>query len=145
MVYRSMVVLLFSFFMTSCGTAKLSSKELSEIDSGKKAIVSTYNQPLVGSLILGEQPITQIIAVDGKKLASQILTADERVVIEVGSHKFEFNCVSRSGHDERDYSEIIELNLKPHHEYMVRCSFDTDFGPDGTYTGSFGIEEKPVR
>lgn len=139
------VTLISSVLITSCGTTKLSTKELSEFDSGKKALLQTYNQPLIGSMIFGEQPVTQIIAVDGEKLASVIFKTDEKIAIDVGVHKVEFSCVSRSGYDERDYSEIIELELKPYHQYLVRCSFDTDFGPDGTYTGSFSIEEKRVK
>lgn len=142
---RILVVLVFSALITSCGTTKLSTKEISEINSGKKAILRTYNQPLIGAIIFGEQPVAQIIAVDGKKLASEILKLDEKIAIGVGFHKVEFRCTSRSGYDERDYSEVIELDLKPYHEYIVRCSFDTDFGPDGTYTGSFSVKEKRVK
>ena len=136
---------MFSIFIASCGTTKLSTKELSEFDLGKKAILQTYNQPLIGSLIFKEQPVTQIISVDGKKLDSVIFKTDEKIAIDVGLHKIKFSCVSRSGPDERDYSEVMEIELKPHHEYLVRCSFDTDFGPDGTYTGSFSVKEKLVK
>lgn len=142
---RIISVLAISVFITSCATAKLSTKELSEFKSGKKAILQTYNQPLIGSLIFEEQPVTQIISVDGKKLDSVIFKTDEKIAIDVGLHKIKFSCVSRSGSDERDYSEVIELELKPHNEYIVRCSFDTDFGPDGTYTGNFSVKEKRVK
>lgn len=142
---RIIVLLIFSIFITSCSTTKLSKKELSAFDSGKKAILQTYNQPLIGSLIFEEQPVTQIISVDGKKLDSVIFKTDEKIAIDVGLHKIKFSCVSRSGSDERDYSEVIELELKPHNEYIVRCSFDTDFGPDGTYTGNFSVKEKRVK
>jgi hypothetical protein len=143
--FRILVVLAFSFLITSCATTKLSSKEISEINSGKKAILRTYNQPLIGAIIFEEQPVTQIIAVDGKKLASEVFKTDEKVAIDIGFHKVEFRCTNRSGYDERDYSELIELNLKPYHEYLVRCSFDTDFAPDDTYTGSFSVKEKRVK
>jgi len=142
---RIISVLAISAFITSCATTKSSTKELSEFKSGKKAILQTYNQPLIGAIIFDEQPVTQIIAVDGKKFASVTLKTDEKIAIDVGFHKVEFRCASRSGYDERDYSEIIELDLKPYHEYLVRCSFDTDFGPDGTYTGSFSVKEKRVN
>jgi hypothetical protein len=142
---RIIAVLAFSAFISSCGTTKLSTKELSEFSSGKKAILQTYNQPLIGALIFEEQPVTQIIAVDGKKLDSIIFKTDEKIAIDVGLHTIKLSCVSRSGYDERDYSEVIELELKPYHEYLVRCSFDTDFGPEGTYTGSFSIKEKRIK
>lgn len=142
---RIIVIFAFSLLVTSCGTTKLSTKELSEFDSGKKAILQTYNQPLIGTMIFGEQPVTQIVAVDGKKLASVIFMTDEKLAIDVGVHKIEFSCVSRSSYDERDYSEVIELDIKPYHQYLVRCSFDADFGPDGTYTGHFSIEEKRAK
>jgi hypothetical protein len=145
MSIRITVLLLLSVFAVSCGTTKLSTKELSDINSGKKTILQTYNQPLIGALIFEEQPVTQIISVDGNKLDSVIYKTDEKVAIDVGLHKIKFNCVSRSGPDERDYSEVIELELKPYHEYLVRCSFDTDYAPDGTYTGSFNVKEKRVR
>lgn len=145
MYTRIIVAIISSVLITSCGTTKLSTKELSDFNSGKKAILQTYNQPLIGSMIFGEQPVTQIISVDGKKLDSVIFKTDEKIAIDVGFHKIEFSCVSRSGYDERDYSEIIELDLKPYHEYQVRCSFDTDFGPNGTYTGSFSVKEKSLK
>ena len=145
MNFRILVVLAFSSLITSCATTNLSTKEISEINSGKKATLRTYNQPLIGAIIFEEQPVTQIIAVDGKKLASEIFKTDEKIAINVGLHKVEFRCTNRSGYDERDFSEVIELNLKPYHEYLVRCSFDTDFGPDGTYTGSLSVKEKRVK
>lgn len=145
MITRIIVLLVFSIFISSCGTTKLSKKELSEFNSGTKAILRTFNQPLIGSLIFEEQPVTQIISVDGKKLDSEIFTTDEKIAIDTGLHKIEFSCVSRSAPDERDYSEVMELELKPYHEYLVRCSFDTDFGADGTYTGSFSVKEKRVK
>ena len=142
---RLIVVLVISAFVTSCGSTKLSTKELTDVDSGKKAILQTYNQPLLASMVFDEQPVTQIISVDGKKLDSVIFKTDEKVAIDVGLRKIKFSCVSRSGPDERDYSEVIELELKPYHEYLVRCSFDTDFGRGGTYTGSFSVKEKRAR
>ena len=108
-------------------------------------MLQTYNQPLIGAIIFEEQPVTQIIAVDGNKISSEIFKTDEKIAIDIGTHNVEFHCTSRSGYDERDYSEVIELDLKPYHEYLVRCSFDTDFGPDGTYTGSFSVEERRIE
>ncbi len=139
-------VMLSSFtLMTSCSTTKLSTTEISEIDSGKKVILQTYNQPLIAAIILDEQPVTQIMSVDGKKVSSEIFKTDEKIAIDVGTHKVEFHCTSRSGYDERDYSEVIELDLKPHHEYLVRCSFDTEFGTNGTYIGNFSVNENRIK
>ena len=145
MYIRIIVTLISSVLITSCGTTKLSTKEISEINSGKKAILQTYNQPLIGAIIFEEQPVTQIIAVDGKKLPSEIFKTDEKIAIDVGFHKVEFRCTNRSGYDERDYSEVIELNLKPYHEYLVRCSFDSAFGSNGSYEGSFSVKEKRLK
>ena len=142
---RIIFLLMFTVLVASCGTTKLSTKELSELNSGKKAILQTYNQPLFGALILDAQPVTQIISVDGKKLDSEIFKTDEKIAVDVGLHQIKFGCVSRSGADEKDYSEVIELELKPHHQYLVRCSFDTDYGPDGSYTGSFNVKEERVK
>ena len=145
MTIKTLPVFALCILITSCGTTKLSTKEISEINSGKKSILRTYNQPLIGSIILEEQPVTQIIAVDGQKIPSYIFATDEKIAIDVGIHKVELRCTNRSGQDERDYSEIIEFNIKPDLEYLVRCSFDTDFGPDGTYTGSFSVKELSVK
>jgi hypothetical protein len=35
--------------------------------------------------------------------------------------------------------------VKPHHEYQVSCSFDSRFGPDGTYVGNFDVKELSVK
>jgi len=126
----------------SCGTTRLSQKDISDFDAGRVAIIQTYNQPLLGSMLFGAEPVTQIISVDGKKIKSAALKLDEQVVVEIGVHKVEFSCVSRKEQDERDYTEVLELNLKPYYRYLVRCSFDSDFGSDGTYTGSFSVKEK---
>ncbi|MDH5784792.1 MAG: hypothetical protein OEZ16_04190 [Chromatiales bacterium] len=142
---KIIAALLLSILTSSCGTTKLSTKESSEFDSGKKGILQTYNQPLLASMILNEQPITQIISVDGEKLPSVIFNTDEKIAIDVGLHKIDLSCVSRSGYDERDYSEVIELDIKPYHQYLVRCSFDSEFGPNGTYTGSFSVKEKRLK
>ncbi len=142
---RTFVVLSSFTLITSCSATKLSTNEISEIDSGQKVILQTYNQPLIAAIILDEQPVTKIISVDGEKVASGIFKTDEKIAIEVGTHKVEFHCTNRAGYDERDYSEVIELDLKPHHEYLVRCSFDTDFGPNGTYIGNFSVKETRIN
>jgi len=145
MQLKPCVLLALSCLFTACATTTLSTKELSEVQSGTKALLQTYNQPLIGALLFEEQPVAQIIAVDGEKLESVIFSTDEHIAVAVGLHRVEFRCASRSGHDERDYSEVIELHLKPYHTYQVRCSFDSDLGPDGTYGGSFSVEEQPPR
>jgi hypothetical protein len=123
----------------------LYSKDISEFNAGKEAIVQTYNQPLVAGMIFGEQPVAQIIAVDGKKIDVVLFKLDEKITVDVGLHKIEFRCSNRGGYDERDFTEIIQLDLKPHHEYLVRCSFDSAFGPNGSYVGSFGVIEKRLK
>lgn len=142
---RILAVLLIFSLLTSCGTTSLSTKELSEINTGNRAILKTYNQPLIGAILFEAQPVTQIVAVDGKKISSEIFRTDESLAIDTGIHQVEFHCTNRSGVDERDYSEVVEIDFKPYHEYRVRCSFDTDFGPDGTYTGSFSIKETRIK
>lgn len=145
MQMRIVLALLSALFMISCGTARLSSKELSEFDAGKKAIVKTYNQPLLGAMILGDMPVVQILAVDGRKIDSEIFKLDEQIAVDVGVHEIEFGCVDRSGYNENDFTEVIQMDLKPHHEYLVRCSFDSRFGPDGSYAGDFGIKERRIK
>lgn len=145
MYIKIIVTLISSVLITSCSTAKLSNKDLSEFNTSKKAIVQTYNQPLIAAIIFEEQPVTQIIAVDGKKLPSEVFKTDEKIAIDVGFHEVEFRCTNRSSYDEKDYSEIIRLNLKPFHQYQVRCSFDSAFGSNGSYEGSFSVKETRIK
>lgn len=142
---RIIVTLISSVLITSCGTTKLSSKDISEFNAGKKAIVQTYNQPIVAGMIFGEQPVVQILAVDGKKIDVGRFKLDEKITVDVGLHNIEFGCSNRGGYDERDFTEIIQLDLKPHHEYLVRCSFDSAFGSNGSYEGSFSVKEKRLK
>lgn len=142
---RGRAALVLAVFVAACGTTPVPASDAAAVAAGTKALLSTFNQPLLASMILGEEPLTQIIAVDGRKLDSQILKLDEAIALDVGPHVVEFSCVRRSGPDERDYNETMRLDLKPHHEYRVRCSFDTDFGPNGTYTGSFSVEEQRLK
>lgn len=146
MYVRLKVVVLMSSYslLSACGTNALSEREMADIDTGAMALLRTNNQPLLGAVIGDEQPLTQIIAVDGRKLPSEIFKTDEQVAVPVGVHQVELSCVSRSGPDDRDYAEVIEVDFKPHHEYRVRCSFDSDFGPDGTYSGSFSVDEQRI-
>lgn len=145
MTTRTWAMLALSVFVAACGTTEPSPREASEVAAGKKALVRTFNQPLLASMILGEEPVTQIVAVDGRKFDSAVLKLDEAVAMEVGTREVDLRCVRRSGHDERDYGRTLRLELKPHHEYLIRCSFDTDFGPNGTYTGSFSVKELKLR
>jgi uncharacterized lipoprotein YehR (DUF1307 family) len=145
MVDRIVLALFLAVFITSCGTTKLTKDDQANVDAGNKAIVKTYNQPLIGAMIFDEQPVTQILSVNGKKVAGEILKLDEQIAVDIGVHKVEFSCSDRSGHNEKDYIEIIQLEFKPHHEYLVRCSFDSGFGPNGSYEGSFSIKEKRLK
>lgn len=142
MKIKASAALALCVLMTACGTTQVPSSDAAAVAAGTKALLRTFNQPLLASMMLGDEPVTQIIAVDGRKLDSQILKLDEAIALDVGPHEVAFSCVRRGGPDERDYSETMRLNLKPHHEYLVRCSFDTDFGPDGTYKGSFSVKEQ---
>lgn len=142
---RIISVFIFAFLITSCGTTKLSTKDTNDINAGRKAPLKTFNQPIIGAVIFGEEPVTRIVSVDGNKLPSAGLKNDEVYAIDVGNHKIELLCINRRVQDERDYAEIIEINFRPHHEYRVRCSFDTEFGPDGTYVGSFSVEENRIK
>jgi hypothetical protein len=135
---RILVTLLSALLITSCGTTKLSKKDISAFDAGKKAIVRTYNQPIVATMIFEEMPVARIRAVDGKDVDTELFNLDDQIVVDVGLHEIEFSCQARGGYDERDFSEIIKLDLKPHHEYLVRCSFDS-FGSD------FSVKEKRVK
>jgi hypothetical protein len=142
---RIIVILVSAGLITSCGTTKLSGKDFSEVNAGRKAIVRTYNQPLLGAMIVGDMPVVQIIAVDGRKIDSEIFTLDEQIAVQVGSHEIEFSCSDRGGYNEKDFTEIMQMDLKPHYEYVVRCSFDSSFGADGSYAGSFSVKEKRLK
>ena len=142
---RIIVTLVSAVLITSCGTTKLSSNDISEFNAGKKAIVRTYNQPIVAGMIFGEMPVAKIIAVDGKKIDNRVFKLDEQITIDVGLHEIEFSCSARGGYDERDFTEIIKLDLKSHHEYLVRCSFDSAFGVNGSYEPSFSVKEKRLK
>ena len=142
---RILLALIFSAMVTSCGTTQLSKSDVSGVDAGKKAVVKTYNRPLVAGMIFGDEPVTKIIAVDGVKVGGAAFKLDEQVAIDIGIHKIEFSCSNRSGYDERDSTEIIELDLKPNHEYLVRCSFDSSYGDNGSYQTSFSIKEKRLN
>jgi len=119
--------------------------DVSDVDAGKKAIVRTYNRPLVGAMIFGEEPVVKIMAVDGRKIDAALFKLDEQIAVDVGLHEIEFSCSAREGYDERDFTEIMKLDIKPHNEYLVRCSFDSAFGADGSYEGSFSVKEKRLK
>ena len=80
-----------------------------------------------------------------KILTLNIFKTDDKIVIYVGFHKIKLSCVNRSWPDERDYSEVIKLEAKHYHEYLVRCVFYDTFGPNGTYTGSFVVKENRIK
>lgn len=96
-------------------------------------------------MIFGDQPVTKIIAVNGKKVRIANFKLDEQITVDIGSHQIEFLCSKRNGYDERDFSEVIKINLNPHHEYLVRCSFDSSFGTNGSYQGDFSVKEKKLK
>ena len=70
---------------------------------------------------------------------------DDQIALHVGQHEIEFTCKARDGHDGRDFSAIIMPDLKPHHEYLVDCDFDSQYESDGTYTGSFRVKEQKIK
>jgi hypothetical protein len=142
---RAMLACILALALTSCGSTKLSKSDISDVKMGEKAVINTYNQPLIGRIIFGEQPVTKILSVDGKKVDGEIFKLDEQIAVDVGIHKIEFSCSDRGGYNENDFTEIIQLDLKPHHEYSVRCSFDSAFGADGSYEGSFSVKEKNLE
>lgn len=142
---KKVIAVPFALLVASCGTTELSKQDLSEFSAGRKAIVKTWNQPLMGAVLFGDQPVVQILEVDGRKLDSHVMKLDEQVALEIGTHTIEFSCVDRARQNDSDFTEVIELDVKPHHEYLVSCSFDSRFGPDGTYVGSIDVEEKRVN
>jgi len=142
---KVIVAIILASLITSCGTTKLSSIDIAEFNAGKKAIVRTYNQPLLAGMILGQEPVTKIISVDGKKIDIRPFKLDEQITVDVGLHRIEFSCSDPSGYNEKDFSEIIQLETKPYHEYLVRCSFDSAFGINGTYDSRFSVEEKHLK
>jgi hypothetical protein len=136
------VALVLTLLITSCGTTKLSSDDFSGVNSGVKAVIRTYNQPIVAGMIFGDEPVTKIISVDGKKIESRIFKLDEQLAVDVGLHEIEFSCSNRAGDDKSDFTEIIKLNFRPYHEYLVRCSFDSTLGTNGSYGSRFSIKEE---
>ncbi|MDH5557309.1 MAG: DUF2057 domain-containing protein, partial [Alphaproteobacteria bacterium] len=75
----------------------------------------TSNLGLLGSIVLSEEETVQILTVDGKKIDSAVLKLDEQIALDIGKHVLEVGCVDRSGYNEKDFTEIIELNVRPHH------------------------------
>lgn len=142
---KQAAAVLIALLVASCGTTELSREELSDVGAGRKAVVRTSNQSLLGSIVFSEEETAQILTVDGKEIDSAVLKLDEQLALEIGKHVLEVGCVDRSGYNEKDFTEIIELDVKPRHEYLISCSFDSRFGPDGTYVGSFDVEERPVK
>ena len=137
----------FALLTVACGTTELPQEDHAEIGAGRKAIVRTSNQTLFGSVLFGEREVVRILTVDGRKHDREVLKLDEQLALEIGMHVLEVDCVDRRGHghDEKDFSDVIALDVKPHHEYLIRCSFDSRFGPDGTYVGTFDVEETRVK
>jgi Cft2 family RNA processing exonuclease len=120
-----MVALLAALLVTSCGTAKLAKKDIAEFEAGTKAIVKTDNSPLVMNVLLAEKPVVRIRSVDGVELKAEVLKLNDQITLDVGPHDIEFSCSDRAEHDERDFTETIEMDLKPHHIYLVHCWFES--------------------
>ncbi len=78
-------------------------------------------------MVFDEVPVARMTVVDGKELAVEMFKLDGQIALDVGLHEVEFSCQSRGGYDERDFSETLRLDLQTHHEYLVRCSFDSGF------------------
>lgn len=124
---RMPVILLSAVLITSCGTTKLSSKDISEFDNGRKAIVRADNNPLVVDILLVKKPVVRIREVDGKEVNCEMFSLNDQIVVDVGLHEIEFSCSDRAGYNEKDFTETIELDLKPHHVYLVDCWFESGF------------------
>ncbi|MDH3975043.1 MAG: hypothetical protein OEV42_12250 [Deltaproteobacteria bacterium] len=113
--------------ITSCGTTKLPGKDISDFEAGRKAIVRADNMPLWAEILLWKKPVVRIRAVDGKDVVSEIFSLNDQIVLDAGLHKIEFSCSDRAGYNEKDFTEILELDLKSHHEYLVDCWFESGF------------------
>jgi hypothetical protein len=146
MYARTIIALISVLSTTSCGTTALSRNEITEVDAGKKAILRTNNQPILAGMIFGERPVAKIISVEGmSKEEMPLLKLDEVMAVDVGLRKISLSCSNRAREDERNATEFIEIDFKPYHEYLVRCSFDSAYGPGGTYATSFKVEEKSLK
>lgn len=145
MQLRITLLLFIALSLQACGTTPLSSTELNAVKTGKKAIVRTANIPLLGSMMLGEEAVVQIIAVDHKDIDSDMFKLDGQIALDIGKHVIEFRCRSRKGADDREARELISIDLKPHTEYLVRCSFDSAYASGGGYQTSFHIKERKLK
>lgn len=146
MCLRTTIALISVVSITSCGTTALSRNEITEVDAGKKAILRTNNQPILAGMIFGDQPVTKIISVEGmNKSDLELLKLDEVMAVDVGLRTITLSCSNRARDDERNSTEIIEIDFKPYHEYLVRCSFDSTYGSGGSYVTSFSVEENRLK
>jgi len=127
--------LLSALLVASCGTTRLSRQDLSDFDAGRKAIVRADNNPLLVDIVLMERPVVRIWAVDSRQLDTEIFNLNDQIAVDVGHHEIELGCVDRAEHSEEDFSETIEMDLKPYHMYLVSCWFES----------GFKIEEKLVK
>ncbi|MBD3677270.1 MAG: hypothetical protein HUJ27_02595 [Rhodobacteraceae bacterium] len=142
---KKTVAIVLSLFLASCGTTELPGGDGAAVRSGEKALVRTSNVPLLVSMTLDVPETVQILSIDGRKIDSAILKLDEQIAVDVGRRAVEVACVDRSGYNEDDFTEVLVLDLKPQHEYLINCSFDSRFGPNGTYVGDFHVEERRLR
>ena len=146
-MYKETIISLISFAsITSCGTTALSRNENTEVDSGKKALLRTYNQPILAGMIFGDQPVAKIISAEGmNKSDMELLKLDEAIAVDVGVNKIIVGCSNRDKDDERNFTDIIQIDFKPYHEYSVSCSFDSVYGSGGSYVARFSVEENRLK
>jgi len=146
-MYKRPLIALASFVsITSCGTTALSRNEVTGVDTGQKALLRTYNQPVLSGMILGDQPVTKIISAEGmNKNDIELLKFNKAIAVDVGLNKVIVGCSSRAKDDEQNFTEIIQINFKPYHEYSVRCSFDSGKGSGGSYVARVSVEENRLK
>jgi len=146
MYKRTIIALISLASITSCGTTALSRNKITGVDTGKKALLRTYNPPVLSGMILGDQPVTKIISAEGmNKSDMELLKLDKAIPVDVGLNKIIVGCSNRAKERERNFTEIIQINFKPYHEYSVRCSFDSANGPGGPYVAKFSVEENRLK
>lgn len=143
---RTIIALIAVVSISSCGTTAISRNEITEVDAGRKALLRTYNQPILAGMIFGDQPVAKIISAEGmNKDDMELLKLDEAIAVDVGLKKIIVSCSNRAKYDERNSTEIIQIDFKPYHEYLVRCSFDSVYGSGGSYVTSFSVEENRLK
>lgn len=100
MLKSAIITAIFVVSISSCGTTALTRSEITEVDSGQKAIVRTYNQPIWAGMVFGYQPVTRILAADGDKDVA-LRNLDDKYVIDEGLQTISVSCSHRARHDKR--------------------------------------------